>query len=285
MHDPLNYIDGEWIPGNPPIFGPLTNASWMATVVFDGARAFDGRAPDLDLHCARCISSAKALGLEPEIDAVSIARLAIEGIEKFPSETALYVRPMFYGDGEWLLPSATKFVLTLIDRPMPAPGGGLKVCRTTRTRPTPLAAPTDAKAACLYPNVHRMIREAAARGFDVAVVGDANGNVAELSTSNLFLGIDGRVVTPVPNGSFLNGITRQRTIQLLRAAGVTVEERTVTFEELESADELFATGNASKIQAIVKYEARDLQPGPLTAKAQALYREFSEREGGFDRFR
>lgn len=284
MAEALNYIDGEWVPGNPLIIGPMTNASWMATVVFDGARSFDGLAPDLDRHCARCVASAVSLGLEPEIEPAEIVRIAVEGIGKFPKETALYVRPMFYGDGEWLLPSATKFVLTLIDRPMPAPGGGLKICRTSRTRPTPLAAPTDAKAACLYPNVHRMMREAAARGFDVAVVGDANGNVAELSTSNLFLGIDGAVVTPVPNGSFLNGITRQRTIQLLRQAGVTVEERTVLFEELDTADELFATGNASKIQAIVRYEDRDLQPGPLTSKAQALYRAFSEAEGALSRF-
>ena len=67
MAEALNYIDGEWIPGNPPIIGPMTNASWMATVVFDGARSFDGLAPDLDLHCERCVASAVSLGLTPEI--------------------------------------------------------------------------------------------------------------------------------------------------------------------------------------------------------------------------
>lgn len=285
MANALNWIDGEWIEGNPAIIGPMTNASWMSTVVFDGARYFDGNAPDLDLHCERCVASARSLGLEPEIDAKRIAQIAIEGVEKFPAETALYIRPMFYGDGEWLLPDATRFVLTLIERPMPAPEGGISVCRTSRVRPSPLAAPTDAKAACLYPNVHRMIREAAARGYDAAVVGDANGNVAELSTSNIFIAKDGVVATPVPNGSFLNGITRQRTIQLLREAGVTVEERTITFEELETADEIFATGNASKVQAVIRYEARDLQPGPLAGKAQRRYAEYSKSHGALDRFR
>lgn len=285
MAETLNWIDGEWIEGNPPIIGPLTNAAWMATVVFDGARSFDGLAPDLDLHCARCIASAQAMGLTPDIDVRRMMRIAIEGVEKFPKETELYIRPMFYGDGAWLLPDETKFVLTLLDRPMQPPKSGLKVCRTTRVRPSPLAAPTDAKAACLYPNVHRMIREAAARGYDVAVVGDGNGNVAELSTSNLFLAKDGVVATPVPNGTFLNGVTRQRTIKLLRAAGVAVEERTVTFGELETADELFATGNANKIQPIARYEDRDLQPGPITGQAQRLYRAFAESEGSLDRFR
>jgi len=284
MTKALSWIDGEWVEGNPPIIGPMTNAAWMATVVFDGARAYDGVAPDLDLHCERCIASAHALGLEPAIDAKRMAQIAVEGVQKFPKETELYVRPMFYGDEGWLIPTSTKFVMTLFDHPMQAPQGGLKVCRTTRTRPSPLAAPTDAKAACLYPNVHRMIREVQARGFDVAVVGDANGNVAELSTSNIFLAKDGVVATPVPNGTFLNGITRQRTIALLREAGVTVEERTIGFEELDTADELFATGNANKVQPITRYEGRDLQPGPLAAKARALYVEYGKANGALERF-
>lgn len=284
MADAQSWIDGEWIAGNPPIIGPMTNAAWMATVVFDGARSYDGVAPDLDLHCERCIASGRALGLESPVDAKRMAAIAVEGVRRFPKETQLYIRPMLYGDEGWLLPTSTKFVLTLFDHPMSPPAGGLKVCRTSRQRPSPLAAPTDAKAACLYPNVHRMIREAVARGYDAAVVGDGDGNVAELSTSNIFLAKDGVVATPVPNGTFLNGITRQRTIALLRAAGVTVEERTVGFEELETADELFATGNANKVQPIVRYETRDLQPGPIAQKAQALYLDYGRTNGALERF-
>lgn len=284
MTKALNWIDGEWIEGNPPIIGPLTNAAWMATVVFDGARSYNGVAPDLDLHCQRCVNSASALGLEPPVGPEEIARIAVEGVKKFPEEIALYIRPMFYGDEGWLTPATTKFVLTLLDHPMNPPTSGLKAGRTTRVRPTPLAAPTDAKASCLYPNAHRMIREVRARGFDVAVVGDANGNVAELSTSNLFLAKDGVVATPVPNGTFLNGITRQRTIKLFQDAGVPIVERTVTFDELETADEIFATGNANKIQPIVRYEDRDLQPGPLAAQAQALYQAYAETHGRLERF-
>ncbi|MEQ9124563.1 MAG: aminotransferase class IV, partial [Alphaproteobacteria bacterium] len=94
----------------------------------------------------------------------------------------------------------------------------------------------------------------------------------------------GVVATPVPNGTFLNGITRQRTIALLRQAGVTVEERTIGFEELETADELFATGNANKVQPIVRYEDRDLQPGPLAQQAQALYLDYGRMHGALERF-
>jgi branched-chain amino acid aminotransferase len=279
MTEPYSWIDGEWISGNPPIIGPLTNAAWMATVVFDGARAYDGLAPDLDLHAERCIASALALGLEPQVTAKEIQRLAVDGLSHFPSGAAVYIRPMFYGDEGWLIPTTTKFCLTLFELPMNSPDKGLSICRTTRVRPTPLAAPTDAKAACLYPNAHRMLKEAISRGFDAAVVGDANGNVAELTTSNIFLVKDDVVSTPVPNGTFLNGITRQRTIKLLLEAGIKVEERTIDFSELDTADELFSTGNANKIQPISRYEDRSFQPGPTALKAQRLYRTYAEAHG------
>src|SRR3546814_17101961 len=85
-------------------------------------------------------------------------------------------------------------------------------------------APTDAKASCLYPNSARALNEASKRGFDNAVVLDALGNVAELATANLWIAKDGVAVTPAPNGTFLNGITKQRAMQLLTAAGIEVRE-------------------------------------------------------------
>ena len=65
----ITWIDGKWIDGNPPLLGPMTHATWMASVVFDGARYFEGVTPDLDLHCQRLVDSAEEFGLKP--DAVS----------------------------------------------------------------------------------------------------------------------------------------------------------------------------------------------------------------------
>jgi len=84
--------------------------------------------------------------------------------------------------------------------------------------------PVDAKAGCLYPNNARALFEAHSRGFDNAIVCDLLGNVAELATANIFIAKDGVVFTPAPNGTFLNGITRQRVIKLLREVGVRVIE-------------------------------------------------------------
>ncbi len=89
--------------------------------------------------------------------------------------------------------------------------------------------PVDAKAGCLYPNNARALLEARSRGFDNCIVCDMLGNVAELANSNVFMVKDGVVFTPMPNGTFLNGITRQRVIELLRDAGVTVVETTLRY--------------------------------------------------------
>src|SRR5580704_12946067 len=107
-------------------------------------------------------------------------------------------------------------------------------------RPTLQSMPVDAKAGCLYPNNARSLFEVHARGFDNAAVCDMLGNVAELATSNIFMAKDGVVFTPVPNGTFLAGITRQRVIGLLREAGLTVVETTLSYQDFEKADEIFA---------------------------------------------
>src|SRR2546428_2005110 len=92
-------------------------------------------------------------------------------------------------------------------------------------------------------------------------------HVAELATSNIFMAKDGVVFTPVPNGTFLAGITRQRVIGLLRAGGVTVVERVLTYQDFQKADEIFSSGNYSKVVPIGRIGDRSLQPGPLYTKA------------------
>ncbi|HVL71306.1 MAG TPA: branched-chain amino acid aminotransferase, partial [Beijerinckiaceae bacterium] len=146
-------------------------------------------------------------------------------------------------------------------------------------RPTLETMPTDAKAGCLYPNNARTMREARSRGFDNALVLDMLGNVAETATANECMARDGVVFTPYPNGTFLNGITRQRVIRLLREAGVTVEETVLRYEDFLQADEVFTTGNYSKVMPVVRLDDRRLQPGPLYRRARELYWDFAHSRG------
>lgn len=274
------YVDGDWREGNVPLFGSMTHAVWLSSVVFDGARAFEGLVPDLDRHAARTIDSARRMGLAPAIGADEIAGLARDGVRRFGPGAELYVRPMFFAEDGFVNPDpdSTRFALVLWELPMPRDDAGFSACLSSFRRPTPDAAPTDAKASCLYPNVARSLREASEKGFKNAVVRDANGNVAEFATANLFIARDGVAHTPVPNGTFLNGITRQRVMRLLRDAGTEVVERTLTWQDVMDADEVFSTGNYLKVASCTQIGERPLQPGPIAKKARDLYWDFARTQ-------
>jgi branched-chain amino acid aminotransferase len=275
--DTLTYWNGAWHDGNPAILGPRDHAFWLGSIVFDGGRAFEGCGPDLDLHAERVVRSARALGLKPTKTAREILDLMHEAIRRFGPKAELWATKGGAGpisvDGE-----STQFLLCVYHSPMRAGTPlTLGLCRSIR-RPTPESAPTDAKASCLYPNSSRGVAEMMKRGFQNGIVLDAAGNVAETCSSNLFLARNGTVATPVPNGTFLAGITRNRVVKLLRNAGITVEERTVTTADLDDCDEMFTTGNAGKVQPVSRYESRDLQPGPIGRQAHELYMAFSRTQ-------
>jgi len=273
------FFEGQWQSGNVPIMGVRTHAAWLCSVVFDGARAFEGVTPDLELHCARVNDSATKLFLKPVVSVEEWVRLAKEGIARFDAGMALYVRPMYWAErgGPWVQepdPESTRWCLAIFEAPMRQPTG-FSITLSRFRRPTIESMPVDAKAGCLYPNNARAIFEARSRGFDNAVMCDLLGNVAELATSNIFLAKDGIVYTPALNGTFLAGITRQRVIGLLRNNGVTVVEKTLAYQDFQGADEIFATGNYSKVVPITRVEERPLAIGPLYTKARELYWTFA----------
>jgi branched-chain amino acid aminotransferase len=273
------YYNGQWGTGPVPLMTSNTNAAWLANAVFDGARSFEGVAPDLDLHCQRAIRSAQGLHMRPPVTADQIERLAREGIGRFPADTPLYIRPMFWAESGLVLPDpdSTQFALVITKMSLPAPAKGFSACLSTYRRPSPEQAPTHTKAACLYPLAGLAIAQARERGFDNAVMCDPLGNVAELTAQNLMFATGGVCVTPVPNGTFLNGITRQRVIGLLRDAGIEVQERTVRPVELLEADEIFSTGNHGKVVPCLRYESRGFDAGPMYRKARELYWAFAHR--------
>jgi branched-chain amino acid aminotransferase len=270
------YFDGQWLDGNVKIAGPATHAMWMASVVFDGARYIEGGAPDLDRHCARVVRSAELLGLAPTLSGPEIHALAVEGIRLFAADSELYIKPIFYAEEGFLIADAesTRFTMVITETPLPKPTG-FSACLSSFRRPAKDMAITEAKTSSLYPNVARTLKEALEKGFDTAVVLDPASNVAEFAAANLFMVKDGGVHTPAPNGTFLNGLTRQRVISLLGDDGTRVVERAMSFAELADADELFSSANASKVMPCIRLEDRDLQPGPVFRRARELYMDFA----------
>ena len=154
---------------------------------------------------------------------------------------------------------------------MAAPDASTTMTRTRFRRPVLEDAVVNAKAACLYPNNARMLAEARAKGFGNALVADALGNVAEAATANVFAVKDGEVFTPVPNGTFLAGITRARHIANLRADGVVVHEEVMGFEAFHDADEIFLSGNMMKVTPVTAFDDTHFQIGPMTRRVRDMY--------------
>ena len=273
------FFEGEWHPDNLRIMGVRTHGAWLGSTVFDGARAFEGVVPDLDLHLARVNRSAATFGLKPTVSVETWRGLVMEGLKRFGEGAELYIRPMYwaesgFGGGVLFDPETTNWCLSLYEAPMPKPVGTAITLSPFR-RPTAECAPVEAKAGCLYPNGSRALMEAKARGFGNCLMRDMLGNVAELANANAFMARDGVVYTPAPNGTFLEGVTRRRVIELLRQSGVEVVEKPLTYADFQGADEIFSTGNFAKVAPITGIDDRPLQPGPFFRRARELYWQFA----------
>lgn len=270
------YFEKNWHKGNIPIMNAADHGSWLGSTVFDGARYFNGVAPDLLAHCERLNQSAKAMGLVPTYSEKEIYDLILEGLANYTKQSAVYIRPMYWGIGNGysaIVPDAANigFCICLEEIPMASDANTTTLTRTNFHRPILTDNLCNAKAGCLYPNNARMLQEASTKGFNNALVADAVGNVAETATSNVFLVKDGEIFTPIPNGTFLAGITRSRHIQNLKSDGYQVNECVLKFEDFSRADEVFLTGNMTKITPVSLFDDIKYEIGPVTKRARSLY--------------
>ncbi len=270
------YFNGQWHKGNPAIMHAADHGAWLGTTVFDGARFFEGVAPDLEAHCARINHSAKALMITPTHATSEIVDLVREGLSAYPKSAAVYIRPMYWAldggvQGVAPAPDATGFAICLEEVAMPAADAAVTLTTTQFHRPVLADNVTNAKAGCLYPNNARMLMEANAKGYGNALVADALGNVAETATANVFMAKDGELFTPVANGTFLAGITRARHISNLKREGMTVHETVLSFDDFRNADEVFLSGNYSKVTPVTEFDGTNYQIGPLTRRIREMY--------------
>ncbi|MGR3550654.1 branched-chain amino acid aminotransferase [Pseudooceanicola sp.] len=270
------YFQGTWHDGDIPVMKAADHGAWLGTTVFDGARMIDGMIPDLTAHCARVNRSARALMITPTVTTERMVELVREGLALYPKGAPIYIRPMYWAlDGGTLgvdpKPDATGFCICLEEIPLAPPSASTTLGYTSFERPVLASSIVNAKAGCLYPNNARMLMEVRARGFGNALVADALGNVAESATANVFMIRDGEVFTPIANGTFLAGITRARHINNLRADGATVHETVLSFDDFKEADEVFLSGNMSKVTPVTAIEDRQYQVGPMTRRARDLY--------------
>ncbi len=270
------WANGRWHDGDLAVMRAADHGAWLGSTVFDGARMFNGTAPDLRPHLERVNNSARALMLTPTVDVDTMMQIIREGLKSYGPSDAVYIRPMYWGingDPTAIIPAAdqTGFAISLEQIAMPPETAALTLTTTQFRRPVLESSVVNAKAGCLYPNNARMLAEARAKGFNNALVADAMGNVAETATANVFMVKNGEVFTPIANGTFLAGITRARHITHMRAEGIPIHEAVLSFDDFHSADEVFLTGNMAKISPVKAFDDTQYQIGPVTRRLREIY--------------
>lgn len=278
------FWQGRWHDEDLPVMRAADHGIWQGSSVFDGARYVNGLCPDLAKHCARLNASAEALMITPTIAASEMEGIIRDGLRAYGPDQAVYVRPMYWAiDGGDLginpMPNSTAFAVSLEQVAMPAASFQTTVTRTRFRRPVLEDNVCNAKAGCLYPNNARMLVEARGKGFGNALVADAMGNLAESATANVFLVKDGAVFTPIPNGTFLAGITRARHIANLRADGVEVHETVLTFDDALAADEVFLSGNFAKVTSVRAFDGTEYRSRAMTERVRSLYWDWAASAG------
>lgn len=266
------YYQGHW--GGPrDITLPIgTHGLWNSCAVFDGARSIQRQLPDLLAHCQRIVAAAPSMLLKSPLTPEEIAEIAIEGVHRFPADAELYITPLLFAVGGGLVPDADSTQLMIDIHLDPLVREGFAACTDIETiRPAAHSMQTAYKTSWLYANAIPARTEARARGFADAVMRDHDDNVVEFSTANLWLVKNGEIITPEENGTFLPGVTRRRVLSVLSDANIPVTQRTVSLDDLKTADEIFSTGNANQIRPLTKLDEREFTPGPVFEKVKSLY--------------
>lgn len=271
------WMDGslvDWREANVHI---LTHAMHYASSVFEGERAYNGKIFKSRAHSERLIQSGKLIDFDipysiDEIEAAKRSALDANGL------TDGYVRAVAWrGAGEDMgVASARNPVHMAVavwswgnyygDAKMK----GAKLDIAKWRRPDPATAPSQAKAAGLYMIATMSKHTAEAKGCSDAMMYDYRGYIAEATGANIFFVRDGEVHTPMPD-SFLNGLTRQTVIEILKQRGITVNERHIMPEELESFEQCWLTGTAAEVTPVGQIGDYNFEVGALTRDISESY--------------
>ncbi len=268
--DGLIWLDGRMVPWRDARIHVLTHGLHYGSCVFEGERVYGGTVFKLTEHSERLALSAQLLGFRlpfpvADIDEATRAVVAANRIVDG------YVRPVAWRGSEMMGVSAQATTIRVAIATWEWPSyfdlnarrQGIRLRTSDWRRPSPATAPVQSKAAGLYMICTMSKHAAEDAGFHDALLLDWRGRVAEATGANIFLAMDGRLHTPVPD-CFLDGITRRTVIDLARRRGIEVVERVIMPEELKDADEIFLTGTAAEVTPVGVIDDLTFTPGQIT---------------------
>lgn len=271
------WLDGKLVDWRSANVHILTHALHYASSVFEGERAYGGKIFKSVEHSERLLKSGELLDMPvpysvEEIEAAKYAALEANGLQD------AYVRAVAWrGAGEDMgVASARNPVRMAVavwewgayygDAKMK----GAKLDIAKWKRPSPETIPTAAKAAGLYMICTMSKHAAEAKGCSDAMFMDYRGYVAEATGANVFFVKNGEVHTPLAD-AFLNGITRQTIIQMLKEKGITVHERHIMPEEMEGFEQCWLTGTAAEVTPVGQIGDYTFDVGALTRDVAESY--------------
>jgi branched-chain amino acid aminotransferase len=275
--DGFIWMDGklvEWRSANVHI---LTHALHYASSVLEGERCYNGKIFKSVEHSERLRKSGEYLDMPlpfsvAEIEAAKAATLKANNL------TDGYVRALAWrGAGDDMGVAAKRNPIRMAVAVWSwgnyygdAKTKGAKLDIAKWKRPSPETIPHAAKAAGLYMICTMSKHAAEAKGCSDAMMFDYRGYVAEATGANIFFVKDGQVHTPLPD-AFLNGITRQTVIGMLRDQGITVNERHIMSAELEGFEQCWLTGTAAEVTPVGQIGDYNFEVGALTQKVASDY--------------
>lgn len=271
--DGVIWYNGKLQPWRDAKVHVLTHSLHYGNAVFEGDRIYNGKVFKLTEHSARLIRSAKMLAYDlpytvEELDAATRLVVAENKLESG------YVRPLAWRGPEVIGVSAAGTKIHVMIAAFPwgkyFQQNAIRICTSRWKRPSPESSPAGSKAAGLYVICTLARDEAAAAGYQDALMHDYKGRLSEATGANLFLVFDGELHTPTTE-TILNGITRQTVMDLARKRGITVVEREIYPEELARASEVFLTGTAVEVQPVGSIDDREFPVGPIGTQLQADY--------------
>ena len=282
--DGVIWMDGEMVPWREAKVHVLTHTLHYGMGVFEGVRAYHADQGTaifrLREHTQRLFRSAKILGMPIPFDGAAIDEAQLAVLRENHLDSA-YLRPMCYYGAEGMglradnlrvhcMVAAWEWGSYLGADNMEK---GIRIHTSSFSRHHVNVTMCKAKANGNYMNSMLALQEAIDNGYDEALLLDTEGYIAEGSGENIFLVVDGGLVTPDLT-SALDGITRRTIIELAGELGIPVREKRITRDEVYIADEAFFTGTAAEVTPIREVDKRvigDGRRGPITEKLQSLY--------------
>jgi len=279
------FMNGEFIPVERGVISVRTHAFAYGTGCFEGIRGYWNEDDQqiylfrLREHYERLLRSCKILHISLPYTVDELVDISTELIRRNGQRENIYLRPVAYkGDlaiGVRLHNLTDHFILTAEPMGNYVEISGLQCCVSSWRRIDDNAIPARAKICGGYVNAAFAKTEALQNGFDEAIMLTSEGKVSEGSAENIFLLIDGELVTPAPTENILLGITRDTVIKLAwRELGYTTHERVIDRTELYVADEIFLCGTGAQIAPVVSVDRRSIgngKVGPVASRLQELY--------------